>query len=136
MAVAREVADRLLVVATYTDEDYTVLYVDEGVRGHYESENVLETVGDRLHRYGQLDFFERGVFADLVPEAERVGAFATFTDAGTIVRVVTDADEGLYLSVAPGTDVTALVAALEPVVAGGNEAPEPDRDGGAQSGKK
>jgi hypothetical protein len=117
--VAREAVDRVLVVATYTDEGYALQYVDPTVRERYERDDAadsFETVGDQIHRYAQLDFFERGVFTDLVPEADRVCAFATFTDAGTIVWVVTADEEGLFVSAEPGSDVTALVSALDPVV--------------------
>ena len=118
-SVAREAVDRVLVVATYTDEGYAIQYVDPVVRERYERDDVadsFETVSDQIHRYGQLDFFERDVLTDLVPEADRVSAFATFTDAGIIVRVVNGDDEGLFVSVEPDSDVTALVSALDPIV--------------------
>ena len=117
-SVAREAVDRVLVVATYTDEGYAIQYVDPAVRERYERESGdgFETVSDQIYRYGQLDFFERDVLTDLVPEADRVSAFATFTDAGIIVRVVNGDDEGLFVSVEPDSDVTALVSALDPIV--------------------
>jgi len=116
--VARETVDRVLVVSTYTDEGYAIQYVDPAVRERYEreSDDGFETVSDQIYRYGQLDFFERDVLTDLVPEADRVYAFTTFTDAGTIVRVVNGDEEGLFVSAEPGSDVSALVTALDPVV--------------------
>lgn len=115
--VARETVERdVLVVATYTGDDYAFHHVEDRVREQYTEDDDLESVADNVHQYAQIDFFERETFEKILPAAEEISAFATYTDAGIILRLVTPDEDGLFVSVDPGTDVTALVAALKPVV--------------------
>jgi len=51
----------------------------------------------------------------MIPTVSEVQAFAAFTDVGIITRVIAE-EEGLYLTLVPGTNVTAVVEELAPIV--------------------
>lgn len=123
LSVARTVAgDAILVFATLTDETYELHYVSEKTRRRYDEASAnLDGVADDVHEFERLDFLESELFNDMIPTVDSVHAFATFTDIGVITRVVSENREGIYVSVDPGTDVTELVGALEPIVRGAAE---------------
>jgi hypothetical protein len=114
----RELVDgEVIACAEFTAEEYQVLYLSDWLEEQYgDVDGVLE-VGDEAHVYSSIDFFEREAFGEMFPTVGEVRAFATFTDVALMVRVVGE-DEGLYVSVPPESDATALVGEMEEFVAG------------------
>jgi hypothetical protein len=111
--------DDLWVVAELTSQDYNLLYVSEMIEQRFSELGAdIDSVAEQFHRYETLDFFEQDVFDDLLPMVDSVSAFATFTDESVIVRLVSEADEGLYVSVDRSVNVTDLIDELEPIVVG------------------
>lgn len=111
-------ADALHVVAPFTPDEYELVYVDDLTRSFYADDGEMTAHFDRIHEYAGLDFSEIGLFVDdLFPVATGVEYIATGLDYLTVVRIYTG-DEGLFVSLDPGTDPTIAVEAVRSVVDG------------------
>ncbi|MFC7227535.1 hypothetical protein N0B31_08985 [Salinirubellus salinus] len=120
IAAAEEcLGGRLRTVVVYDEADYEVRYVSDVVRAQLGEAGVRETAA-QLHGYVHLDFVERDLFADLTPTAGDVRTTITRLDRVTFVRYLVE-DAGVFLSVAPDADLTALCAAMDEAVEGARD---------------
>ncbi|SDE91846.1 hypothetical protein [Halorientalis regularis] len=105
----------LLVCAEYTPEDFRVVYLSDRLQAEYDDLSEVVDAGEVFHHYGQLDFMSEDQFAEFYPTVSETQAFVAYTDFAIIGRVV-GANEGFYLSVAQGTEITPLVDAVTEIV--------------------
>jgi hypothetical protein len=113
--VQEHVGGALLVCAEYTPTDFRICYLSDRIEAAFESSEAVTDAGEMFHHYSQLDFVEGDTFADFYPTLSETYAFATYTDFATIIRVVGD-DEGLYVSVENGTEITPAIDAITELV--------------------
>lgn len=112
IAAAREsLGDDIRTIAEYDTDDYEVLYISEWLRERLGEEGVEETTR-QLHGYVHLDFVERDLYGDLTPDAGAVRTNITRLEHATFVRYLVG-DAGIFLSVAPDADLTALCEAMD-----------------------
>ena len=112
IAAAREsIGDDVRTVAEYDADDYNLIYVAGWLRERLGEEGVEETTR-QLHGYVHLDFVERDLFGDLTPDAGEVRTNITRLEHATFVRYLVG-DAGIFLSVEPDTDLTALCEAID-----------------------
>jgi hypothetical protein len=124
IAAARDcLGDRLRTVVVYDEADYEVRYISEEVRDRLGEAGVREATA-QLHGYVHLDFVERDLFADLTPTAGEVRTTITRLEQATFVRYLVG-DAGVFLSVAPDTDLTTLCTAMDDAVTAARKAEEP-----------
>jgi len=115
IAAAREnLGDDLRAVAEYDAEDCNVLYISEWLRDRLGEAGVEETTR-QLHGYAHLDFVERDLFDELTPDAGDVRTNITRLERVTFVRYLVG-DAGIFLSVDPDADLTALCEAMDEAV--------------------
>lgn len=117
LATARETvgADAVLICVAYDETEFTTVHVDERIDALYPDEGTRTEHFGEIHSYVHLDFTERELFKELFVQPGRVKAFVTYMDAFIAIRIVTG-EEGLFLGIAPGTEITELVERLESVL--------------------
>ena len=96
----------------YTTEGFHTLYADETTLSLYGDREEMTDHFEEVHSYVHVDFTERGLFEDLFVGAGEVRSFVSQMEYVTLIRVL-DGEQGLFLTVDPGTDVTAIVEAVE-----------------------
>jgi len=107
--------DDLLVSSEYTPECFQVLFLSERLIDRWGNVDDVMDVGEAVHAFMHDDFTERELYDEIYPSVSETYAFATFTDRATFVRVLTG-DEGLYLSLAHGADVTPVVERVKSAI--------------------
>ncbi|UPV74693.1 hypothetical protein M0R89_01155 [Halorussus limi] len=114
LAAAREASDESVrLCVEYTPEEFHTLWADETTMATYAGdEDEMRDHFEEVHRYVHVDFTERDLFADILRDAGEIRAFVTYAENGTFVRTLLG-QQGLFLSLAPDTDVTAVVQAVE-----------------------
>lgn len=119
VTAAREAAgdDHLRVCVVYDDSDFRTVYVDDRVDGAYDDGDARDEHFGQIHAYVHLDFVERELFEEMIPDSEGVRAFVTYMGDLVAVRVVTSG-QGVFLSVAPDAPITELVDAVERALEG------------------
>jgi hypothetical protein len=121
IAAAREsLGDDLRTVAEYDADDYNLIYIAAWLRDRLGEEGVEETAR-QLHGYVHLDFVERDLFGDLTPVAGEVRTNITRLEHATFVRYLVG-DAGIFLSVDPDADLTALCEAMDAALEATGEA--------------
>jgi hypothetical protein len=96
----------------YTTEGFHTLYADETTLSLYGDREPMTEHFEEVHSYVHVDFTERDMFEDVFVGAGEVRSFVTQMEYVTLIRVL-DGEQGLFLTVDPGTDVTAIVEAVE-----------------------
>ena len=96
----------------YTTEGFHTLYADETTLSLYGDREQMTDHFEEVHSYVHVDFTERNMFEDIFVGAGEVRSFVTQMEYVTLIRVL-DGEQGLFLTVDPGTDVTAIVEAVE-----------------------
>ena len=96
----------------YTTEGFHMLYADETTLSLYGDREQMTDHFEEVHSYVHVDFTERNMFEDVFVGAGEVRSFVTQMEYVTLIRVL-DGEQGLFLTVDPGTDVTAIVEAVE-----------------------
>jgi hypothetical protein len=96
----------------YTTEGFHTLYADETTLSLYGDREQMTDHFEEVHSYVHVDFTERNMFEDVFVGAGEVRSFVTQMEYVTLIRVL-DGEQGLFLTVDPGTDVTAIVEAVE-----------------------
>jgi hypothetical protein len=96
----------------YTTEEFHTLYADETTLSLYGDREQMTDHFEEVHSYVHVDFTERNMFEDIFVGAGEVRSFVTQMEYVTLIRVL-DGEQGLFLTVDPGTDVTAVVEAVE-----------------------
>jgi len=96
----------------YTTEGFHTLYADETTLSLYGDREPMTEHFEEVHSYVHVDFTERDMFEDVFVGAGEVRSFVTQMEYVTLSRVL-DGEQGLFLTVDPGTDVTAIVEAVE-----------------------
>jgi hypothetical protein len=108
--------DVLHVVAVFTPDTYELAYTDDLAKSFYPSDDEMTAHFDRIHQYAGIDFSEIGLFVDdLFPVADGLEYMVTGLDYMTLVRVYAG-QEGLFLSVDPGTDPTVVVDGIRDAI--------------------
>ena len=117
LATAREAVgeDAVLICVAYDESMFTTIHVDERLDALYPDEGARAEHFGEIHSYVHLDFTERELFKELFIQPGRVKAFVTYMNAFIAVRIVTG-KEGLFLGIAPGTEITELVERVESVL--------------------
>jgi len=110
-AVRDQVGEGLLAGVEFTTDDHRTLYAADVVVELYGDEAAMLDHFEEIHRYVHVDFTERELFEDVVGGGD-VRAMVTYMDHATLVRVI-DEREGLFVTVAPDAEVTAVVEAVE-----------------------
>lgn len=120
VAAAQTAADGGLRLAVeYTDESFRTLYAGEAMAALYDDREAMRAHFESVHDYVGIDFTERDLFTDTLRAAGGVRAMTTYMDNATVLRVFGGETEGVLFSLDPGTDVTAVVQAVEGVIHGG-----------------
>ena len=109
----------LRTIVEYDENDYRIRYVADWLGADLDGADVEETAR-QLHGYVHLDFVERDLFRDLTPTAGAVRANITRLEHATFVRYLVG-DAGIFLSVDPGADLTALCEAMDAAFAAARE---------------
>lgn len=109
--------DDLLLCAVYDDTAIDVRYANSRLTASFGDDEELRERLDAVHSYVNVDFAERDLFSDLLPEPGPVDAFATHMRDLVVVRLLFDRD-GLLLGLAPGTSVSQVVEAVHEAVHG------------------
>jgi hypothetical protein len=119
LAAAREAAggDRIRVCVVYDDSDFETVFVDDGVDSAYEGPEDRADHFGQIHDYVHLDFVERELFEEMIPDPEGVRAFVTYMGSLIAIRVVVGG-QGVFLSVTPDAAVSEIVDAVERALQG------------------
>lgn len=118
LAAIEDVAgDGLRVCAEYDAKEFNVLFLSEWLVETLGGTEGFESVADHFHSYVHIDFVARTLFTELSPTAGTANAYATRLDNALFVRYLV-ADEGLFLSFDPDTDLTAVLDTLDGVLDG------------------
>jgi hypothetical protein len=97
----------------YTPEEFNTLYADETTMGLYAGdEDEMRDHFEEVHGYVHVDFTERDLFADIFRGAGEVRSFVTYMDYVVLIRILVG-QQGLFLTLDPDNDVTAVVEAIE-----------------------
>ncbi|WP_435154609.1 hypothetical protein [Haladaptatus sp. DFWS20] len=99
----------------YDTEEFNTLFSDQMTLDLYASEREMVDHFEEVLSYVHVDFMEKDLFEDVFRDAGAVRSFATYMQHVILVRVLID-EEGLFFTVDPGSDVTALVEAVEEAV--------------------
>ncbi|WP_255148760.1 hypothetical protein [Halorarius halobius] len=120
LEAAREAAgDDLLSFVEFTSDDHRPLYVADEIVEMYRDEEHLLDHYDRVLAHLNMDFLERDTYeGTLLPNAGSVRAIVTRMDELVLLRMLAGG-EGLYIALAPGADVDAVIDAVEPVTDSG-----------------
>lgn len=115
-AAHEAVGDDVLSFVEFTSDEHRPLYVADEIVDLYRDEAHLRSHYDRVLAHLNMDFLERDTYEKtLLPNAGRVRAIVTRMEELTLLRMLA-ADEGLYIALAPGADVEAVIEAVEPVM--------------------
>ncbi|MFC6733172.1 MULTISPECIES: hypothetical protein [unclassified Haladaptatus] len=109
------VGDDLLIGVEYDREAFNILYVTEPVSSLYTDDAQMESHFDSIHSYVHLDFTERELFKDLFVDPVGVRAFVTYMGNMIAIRFMAGED-GLFLGLAPGAEVTDVVSQVEAAI--------------------
>jgi hypothetical protein len=113
LSSARELFEgKIHLCVEYTTGEFHTLYADETTLALYGDREEMTDHFEEVHSYVHVDFTERGLFEDLFVGAGEVRSFVSQMEHVTLIRVL-DGEQGLFLTVDPGTDVTAVVEAIE-----------------------
>jgi hypothetical protein len=115
-AARERVGDALRLAVEYTDESFRTLYADEFTMALYEDREAMQDHFESVHDYVGIDFAERDLFRDAFIAAGDVRALTTHMENAIFVRVLVADNGGLFFSLAPGTNVTSVVQAVEDAV--------------------
>ncbi|SIR21502.1 hypothetical protein SAMN05421858_1857 [Haladaptatus litoreus] len=116
VAVLKDVAgDSVHLCVEYDTEDFNALYVDQLTLDLYDSEREMVDHFEEVLSYVHVDFMEKDLFEEVFRDAGGVRSFATFMDHVTLVRMLVG-EEGLFFTVDPDSDVTALVETVEDAI--------------------
>lgn len=108
--------EHVRICAEYDIDEWELLYVADHVLEAYEDgERTLERRADDLHSYIHLDFTERELFEELAPKSGEVVAYVTRMEHHSLVRYLSG-QEGLFLSLDRGADLTAVLDAVEAAI--------------------
>lgn len=101
----------------FTAEEFTILYVDDGILAMYRDEAHLREHYGQVLSHLNMDFLERDTYETmLLPNAGRVRAIVTRMDELTLLRYL-EGDEGLYIALDPDSSVPAVTNAIESALA-------------------
>lgn len=100
----------------FDTEEFNILFADEMTLGLYDSEREILDHFDEVLSYVHIDFMEKELFEEVFRAAGEVRSFVTYMSNVTLVRVLVGR-EGLFFTVDPDADVTALVEAVEDAIA-------------------
>lgn len=110
-------ADHVRICAEYDIDEWELLYIADDVLAEYEAGvDDLQSRAGKLHSYIHLDFTERELFEELAPNSGAVVAYVTRMERRSLVRFLSG-HEGLFLSLDRGADTTAILDAVEEIVA-------------------
>ncbi|WP_137285180.1 hypothetical protein [Halorussus salinisoli] len=114
LSAAHEASDGAVrLCVEYTPEEFHTLYADEITMALYgDDREEMADHFEEVHSFVHVDFTERDLFADIFRGAGEVRSFVTYMDDVTFVRILVG-QQGLFLTVDPETDVTAVVDAAE-----------------------
>ncbi len=117
LAAAREEGgDGLRLAVEYTDESFRTLYADEFTTSLYETREQMDDHFQSVHDYVGIDFAERELFENAFKAAGGVRALTTHMENAIFVRVLVADTEGLFFSLDPDVNATAVVRAVENTV--------------------
>jgi len=113
LAAARDVdGDPVRLCVEYTAEEFHTLYADETTMALYGDREEMRSHFEEVHSYVHIDFTEKDLFGEIFRAAGEVRSFVTVMEHTAMLRILVG-QQGLFLSVDPDADVTALVAAVE-----------------------
>lgn len=100
----------------FTFDEFTILYVDDGIVSMYRDEDHLREHYGRVLSHLNMDFMERDAYEQtLLPNAGRVRALVTHMEQLTLLRVIVGS-KGLYLALDPAVSARAVTDAIEEVL--------------------
>jgi hypothetical protein len=114
-ALLDEFGGDVLTIVEYDRETYNTLYVADAIRGRYPDEETMEDHFAGIHAYVYLDFTESDLFEDLFVASGGTRAFVTYMRDLVAIRVV-DGSEGVFVSVTPDVEVSAVVELVEGII--------------------
>lgn len=113
LEAARETAgDAVHLCVEYDMETFNTLYADELTLSLYDDERAMLDHFEEVVSYVHVDFMEKDLFEDVFRGGGDVRAFVTCMENVSLVRIIVG-QNGLFLTVDPGADLTALVGAVE-----------------------
>jgi len=116
LAAARDAdGDAVHLCVEYTAEEFHTLYADDVTMTLYGDREEMRSHFEEVHSYVHIDFTEKDLFGEIFRAAGEVRSFVTMMDHAALIRVIVG-QQGLFLSVHPDADVTALVAAVEDAI--------------------
>jgi hypothetical protein len=115
LEAARDAAGRDAVrsFVEFTFDEFTILYVDDGIVSMYRDEAHLREHYGQVLSHLNMDFMERDAYEKtLLPNAGRVRALLTYMEELTLLRVLVGT-EGLYLALDPSASAREVTDAVE-----------------------